>query len=82
MLLSEKLDHIRKFEHYRKSKLSFKFKPLIRGDKEIENGENRLAVSDYPLKDACLNGFSAPDISERLLSDYSVRPAIKDIETT
>ena len=58
------------------------FKPLIKeAIKKLKNGENRLAVSDYPLKDACLNGFSAPDISERLLSDYSVPSGNKDIET-
>lgn len=57
------------------------FKPLIEeAIKKLKNGENRLAVSDFPLKYACLNGFSAPDISERLSSNYSIPSGNKDIE--
>src|SRR3989344_8395833 len=58
------------------------FKPLI-GEviKKLKNGEKRLAISDYPLKYAYLNGFSAPDTSERLSSDYSMPSGNKDIET-
>ena len=57
------------------------FKPLIeQAIKTLKNGENRLAISDFPLKYACLNGFSAPDISERLSSDYSMSSGNKDIE--
>ena len=58
------------------------FKPLIeKVIKKLKNGENRLAISDYPLKYAYLNGFSAPDTSERLSSDYSMPSGNKDIET-
>ena len=57
------------------------FKLLIeKAIKELKNGENRLAVSDFPLKYACLHGFSTPDISERWSSDYSMPSGNKDIE--
>ena len=56
------------------------FKPLIEeAIKKLKNGENRLAVSDYPLKYACLNGFNTPDITERLSSDYGMPSDNKDI---
>jgi len=56
------------------------FKPLIEeAIKKLKNGENRLAVSDYPLY-ACLNVFGTPDISERLLSDFGAPSKNKDIE--
>ncbi|HHW68937.1 MAG TPA: hypothetical protein GX747_01170, partial [Tenericutes bacterium] len=57
------------------------FKPLIEeAIKKLKNGENRLAVSDYPLKYACLNGFNTPDFSERLSSNYRMPSENKDIE--
>ena len=57
------------------------FKPLIKeAIKKLKNGENRLAVSNYPLKYACLNDFTTPDFSERLSSDYSMPSGNKDVE--
>ena len=57
------------------------FKSLIeKAIKKLKNGENRLAISDYPLKYACLNGFTTPDFSERLSSDYSMPSSNKDVE--
>lgn len=48
--------------------------------KKLKNGDSRLAVSNYPLKYACLNGFSIPDIHERLLSDHSMPSSNKSVE--
>ncbi|MBP9019441.1 MAG: hypothetical protein WBJ37_06625 [Bacteroidales bacterium] len=57
------------------------FKPLIEeAIKKLKNGENRLTVSNYPLKYAFLNGLDTPDISEMLYSDYGMPSENKDIE--
>jgi hypothetical protein len=57
------------------------FKGLIEeAIKNLKNGDNRLAVSSYPLKYACLKGFNTPDVSERLSSDYGMSSENKDIE--
>lgn len=57
------------------------FKPLIeQAIKELENGDSRLAVSNYPLKHACFNGFHLPTPSERLSSDYSAPSDNRSLE--
>lgn len=57
------------------------FKSLIeKAIKELESGESRLSISDLPPKYSCLNGFSVPDFSEMLSSDYAMPSRDKDVE--
>lgn len=48
--------------------------------KRLPDGENRFALSDYPLSHICLKDFYAPDIAEYLKSDYGRPSSDKEIE--
>ncbi len=47
--------------------------------RRLPNGNLRLSVSPFPLSHVCLAGFYAPDISERISSDYTMPSANEEI---
>lgn len=47
--------------------------------RRLPNGDLRLSVSRFPLSHVCLAGFCAPDISQRISSDYSMPSANEEI---
>lgn len=57
------------------------FKPLIeKAINELKDGENRFCISDFPIRDICLENFPVPDMSENISSDYCISSDNKDIE--
>lgn len=65
----------------RKTRENSEYKLLISNlIEKLEDGEIRFAITRFPFKQLCLNGFHTPDISETLLSDYGISTGNKEIE--